>query len=249
MKINKPFSLLLIANFVLLGLVSPAIAERKQGTTRAADFGLPTHRRDGGSRGPQDSCVADSENRNLMAIIPEKTVGVSASTSPELFFYVPKLENRSTLEFVLRSEEDKLIYEAFLTTKGDGIMSVEIPAYVSSKMAGADQNYHWYLSMICDHQQRSRDIVVEGWMRQEAMDVATKKELTTANSIEKAEVYQEQGLWFDALSALAEKPDSIAEKAIMRHKWSEMLASVGLAELAAEPLVETEIVEDSTNSF
>ena len=248
MKITKISSLFLVFNFVLLGLVSPAIAERK-GKTRTADFGLPTHRRDGGSRGFRDSCVADAENQNLMAIIPEKTVGISASTSPELFFYIPKLENKSTLEFVLRNESDDLIYEAFLTTEGDGIVSVEIPADVSSQMLEADQNYHWYLSMICDRLQRSRDIVVEGWMRQETMDVATKEQLTTASLIEKAEVYQEQGLWFDALSALTEQTDSIAEKTIMRQKWSEMLASVGLADLAAEPIVETELIEDSAHSF
>ena len=248
MKITKISSLFLVFNFVLLGLVSPAIAERK-GKTRTADFGLPTHRRDGGSRGFRDSCVADAENQNLMAIIPEKTVGISASTSPELFFYIPKLENKSTLEFVLRNESDDLIYEAFLTTEGDGIVSVEIPADVSSQMLEADQNYHWYLSMICDRLQRSRDIVVEGWMRQETMDVATEEQLTTASSIEKAEVYQEQGLWFDALSALTEQTDSIAEKTIMRQKWSEMLASVGLADLAAEPIVETELIEDSAHSF
>ena len=143
MKITKTFNLLLIFNFVLLGLVSPAIAEKK-GKTRTADFGLPTHRRDGGSRGFNDSCVADAENQNLMAIIPEKTVGISASTSPELFFYIPKLENKSTLEFILRNESDDLIYEAFLTTEGDGIMSIEIPADVSSQMLEADQNYRSY---------------------------------------------------------------------------------------------------------
>ena len=248
MKITKTFNLLLIFNFVLLGLVSPAIAEKK-GKTRTADFGLPTHRRDGGSRGFNDSCVADAENQNLMAIIPEKTVGISASTSPELFFYIPKLENKSTLEFILRNESDDLIYEAFLTTEGDGIMSIEIPADVSSQMLEADQNYHWYLSMICDRLQRSRDIVVEGWMRQETISLATKEQLTTASLIEKAEVYQEQGLWFDTLSALTEKTDSVAEKTIMRQKWSEMLASVGLADLAAEPIVETELIEDSAYSF
>ena len=248
MKITKTFSLFLVLNLMLLGLVSPATAERRQRRTRTADFGLPTHRRDGGSRGFKDSCVANAENQNLMALIPQKTVGVSASNSPKLFFYVPELEDRSTLEFVLRNEEDDLMYEAFLATEGNGIMSVEVPADVSSQMLEADQDYHWYLSMICDRQERSRDIVVEGWMRQETMDVATKEQLTNASSIEKAEVYREKGFWFDALSALTEKSDSAAEKTIMRQKWSEMLASVGLADLAAEPLVETELIENSVDS-
>jgi len=248
-KIVKKFSLFLVFNFMLLGLVSPATAERREGRTRVSDFGLPTHRRDGGSRGSRDSCVADAKNQNLMALIPQRTVGVSASASPKLFFYVPELEEPSTLEFVLRNEEDKLIYEAFLSTEGDGIMSVEIPGDLDDKSLEADQNYHWYLSMICDGQQRSRDIVVEGWMRQETIDVATQEQLDTASSIEKAEVYREQGFWYDALSALTEDPDSVAEQTVMRQKWSEMLGSIGLANLASEPLLETKIVENPANSL
>ncbi|MEL6578866.1 MAG: DUF928 domain-containing protein [Cyanobacteria bacterium J06621_12] len=234
---------------MLLGFVAPAMAQRRQTRTESANFGLPTHRRDGGSRGSQDSCVASAKNQNLMALIPQRTVGVSASTSPKLFFYVPELESQSTLEFVLRNEEDKLVYEAFLSTEGDGIMSVEIPSDLEANTLEADQNYHWYLSMICDGQQRSRDIVVEGWMRQEAMDVATQEKLTTASLIEKVEVYREQGFWYDALSALTENPDSVTEKTMARQKWSEMLASVGLADLASEPLLETKIVENPANSL
>lgn len=248
-RLTRLFSLVLVFNLILLGLVNPATAEKKQETNRKSDFGLPIYRRDGGSRGSQDSCVANAENQNLMALIPQKTVGISASNAPKLFFYVPEVKKQSTLEFVLRNENDQLMYEAFLSTEGNGIMSVEVPADVSSNMLEADQNYHWYLSMICDGQQRSRDIVVEGWMRQEDIDVATQRQLNTANSIEKAEVYHEQGLWFDALSALAENPDSVAEKSLMRQKWSEMLSSVGLEDLVSEPFVETQLVENPANAL
>jgi len=178
-----------------------------------------------------------------MALIPQKSVGVNASASPKLFFYVPEIKNQRTLEFVMRNEEDRLMYEAFLTTEGNGIMSVEVPADVTSNMLEDDQNYHWYLSMICDTEQRSRDIVVEGWMRQEAVDTATQKQLNMASSVEKAEVYQEQGFWFDALSVLAES-DSSNEQDMMRQKWSEILSSVGLQDLASEPFIETELVEN-----
>jgi len=240
-KFTSLFSLAMVLNLILLGLASPANAERRQEKTKMSDFGLPTHRRDGGSRG--DQCVADAESQNLMALIPQKSVGVNASASPKLFFYVPEIKNQRTLEFVMRNEEDRLMYEAFLTTEGNGIMSVEVPADVTSNMLEDDQNYHWYLSMICDTEQRSRDIVVEGWMRQEAVDTATQKQLNMASSVEKAEVYQEQGFWFDALSVLAES-DSSNEQDMMRQKWSEILSSVGLQDLASEPFIETELVEN-----
>ena len=242
-KFTRLLALVIVCNSVGLAMIGSAQAERRPERSQVSDFGLPTHRRDGGSRGSKDSCVANVETQNLMALIPQQTVGRNASASPKLFFYVPESEQKSTLEFVLRNEEDKLMYEAFLSTEGNGIMSVEVPADVTANLL-EKENYHWYLSMICDSEQRSRDIVVEGWMRQEAIDLATQQELDTASSLKKAEVYQEQGFWFNALSALAENPDALQKPSMERQKWSEMLSSVGLKDLASEPFIETEFIDN-----
>lgn len=262
----RSLGLLFVLNFILFSLVDSAkssttpkelanaflsIAEKEAGGTKTdnSDFGLPTHRRDGGSRGSRDNCVADAQSQNLMALIPEDTVGANASASPKLFFYVPEIKQQRTLEFVLRNEQDELIYEAFFTTEGDGIMSVEVPADISSNSLEANQNYHWYLSMICDIEQRSRDIVVEGWMRQATIDLATKDKLDTVNSAKQAEIYQEKGLWYDALSVLAENQDSAAEQSLVRKKWSEMLTSVGLQELASKSFIDVQIVDQPADSL
>ena len=248
-KFSSFLDLLVILNLVLVSFAYPAKADRKTGTTKIvhSDYGLPTHRRDAGSRSSRDNCITDADGRNLIALIPEKTVGINASAAPKLFFYVPKIKKQKTLEFVLRNEQDELIYETFLTTEGKGIMSVEVPADVRSNSLEAAQNYHWYLSMICNSQQRSRDVVVEGWMRQEAIDFATQQELNAANSIEQAELYYEQGFWYDALSILVENQDSSVQQPIIRAKWLELLSSVGLAELASEPFIASELIETSAS--
>ena len=240
---TKAKSISCLALLILVNSATTVKAEQATDSYHNFDYGLPTNRRDGGSRGNRDNCVANAQNRNLVALVPEKTVGVNASVSPKLFFYVPKVNEHKTLEFVLRNEQDELLYEAFLTTEGEGIMSVEVPADVQSNLLETNQNYHWYLSMICNFQQRSRDIVVEGWMRQEAIDGATKQELNVAGSIEQAELYHEQGFWYDALSTLATNYQSAADRPLIRAKWSELLKSVGLEDLAAKPFIESEITE------
>lgn len=248
-KLIECLSFVLVLNIIWLGLTYSATAEQQSSQTKKTDFGLPTHRRDGGSRGVQDSCVANTVNQNLMALIPEKTVGINAAASPKLFFYVPKIKQTSTLEFVLRDQKDQLIYEAFLSTEGNGIMSVEVPGEVNSSLLKADQKYHWYLSMICNNHQRSRDVVAEGWIRQKALDRNLQEKLNNASSLEKVAIYREQGIWFDALSVLAENLDSVTENTMMRQQWSEMLGSVGLANLASESLIETKLVENPANSL
>ena len=246
-KFNRIIFSAIVLNLALFGSINSAMAEEaKNAKVNNSDFGLPTHRRDGGSRSSRDNCVADAENKNLIALIPKKAVAIDTSASAKLFFYVPKVSNQKTLEFVLRNEQDKLVYEAFLSTKGNGIINVELPADLQSNLLESNQNYHWYLSMICNNRQRSRDIVVEGWIYQEEIDIATKKQLETANVLEQAEVYRDRGFWYDALSVLAEN-DSFAERPLVQQKWFQMLESIGLEKLASQPFIETQLLAPSSS--
>ena len=243
LRVNTIFNLLVLTNILLANFAFSVSAEE---TTKRnnLDYGLPTHRRDGGSRSNNDSCVSNSSS-SLIALIPRKTVGINASASPKLFFYVPKVKQQKTLEFVLRNERDELVYETFFTTEGEGIVSVKIPADVRANSIKQDTNYHWYLSMICNSEERSRDIVVEGWMRQSAIDTVTKQALNNADSIGKAQLYYQEGFWFDALSVLAENYKSQSEKPMVRAKWSELLKSVGLGELATAPFIKSQAIKSS----
>ena len=241
---NQILGLLIISNLILSGWSSPASAKEGSVKTADSDFGLPTHRRDGGSRGSRDSCVASADKHNLTALIPEKTVGINASASPKLFFYIPEMSDRKTLEFVLRNERDELMYEAFLTTAGKGIMSVEVPADLYPDLLKTEQNYHWYLSMICNEQQRSRDLVVEGWIRQEEIDPVIEERLNNASPVEQAEIYRDRGFWYDALAVLSANDSAIKELTI-RQKWSQMLESVGLEELSSKPFIETKLLREA----
>ena len=245
-KFNRVFGWLIVLNLVSSVGINPATAEQVKDNNKVidTDFGLPTHRRDGGSRGSRDNCVASAENQNLIALIPEKTIGINASATPKLFFYVPEITDEKKLEFVLRNERDELMYEAFLSTEGKGIVSIEITSNRRSSLLETEQNYHWYLSMICNNRQRSRDIVVEGWMRQEKIDPAIQEQLNTASTVEQAEVYRDRGFWYDTLSVLTEN-DSAIKEPMVRQKWLEMLESIGLKELASQPFVKTELLGES----
>ncbi|GAB4528945.1 MAG: hypothetical protein Tsb0014_10540 [Pleurocapsa sp.] len=238
----KPTSLLikmLVIYSLGLAFTTSAIAETTKNTD--ASYGMPTHRRDGGSRGLKDSCIA--QKRNLVALIPENTVTLNASASPKLFFYVPQTKQQKVIEFVLRNEQDELVYEAFLTTEGNGIISVEIPGDIQSNLLAKEQNYRWYLSMICNAQQRSRDVVVQGWLRQSKIDAQLQQQLNSSTAVEQASLYQKQGFWHDALSVLVETQKIGSDNGLVTAKWLELLASVNLSELASEPFVDAQLIK------
>ncbi|MGL6344870.1 MAG: DUF928 domain-containing protein [Waterburya sp.] len=244
---NNFLSILILVNLIAIGFANQATAEGITTNSKKANsnYGLPTHRRDGGSRGSGNDCLSAADNRNLIALIPEQNIGINTSESPQLFFYVPEINKQKTIEFVVRNEQDELVYEAFISTKGQGIMSVAIPADINSNLLKKEQNYHWYFSLICNPQQRSWDIVLEGWLRQEAIDFASQQELNSATVIEQAEFYHQQGFWYDALAVLAK---SQIEQPQIKAKWSELLQSVGLAEVATEPFISSELIKDSVIS-
>ncbi|MEM9274250.1 MAG: DUF928 domain-containing protein [Cyanobacteria bacterium P01_F01_bin.143] len=229
-----------------LGSLS-AIAENQNTTevnssTNKTNHGLPNYREAGGSRG---TCIASGDN--LIALIPENptnNVNVTASISPKLFFYVPETTEQKTIEFVLRDQNDQLVHEVFLQTTGqEGIMNIEIPQDISKSLDQSDSSYHWYLSMICDEQKRARDLVLEGWIGYVELDNSVKQKLENSSPTEQASFYQQEGIWYDALSVVAEDTNQILDPSVTE-KWTEMLDSIGLSELSAQPFIDGEIIEE-----
>jgi hypothetical protein len=231
-RINSKTLHLFLASIVSFNLGSIALPQIAIASDISNDEGLPTYRRDGGSRG-EASCTID--NRNLVALVPQDNIGITASTSPQLFFYIPATIEPKTLEFVLRDRTDKLIYETTVTHHGkSGILNLEIPETVGSTLS-SNSNYHWYLSMICNSEERSLDAVIQGDMKQVKLDSLLQQQLTDANPIKQADIYQQQGIWYDALEVLARSQTEQASPAIEK-KWSELLKSVGLAEFPLKSL-------------
>lgn len=235
-KLNKIITIVNLAMLLNLGLAIFAQNIRADNESAESREGLPTYRRGGGSRG---SCLANRSQ--LVALIPENAVGKTTATLPKLFFYIPQV-NRSqavALEFVLRDRQDKLVYQSFFTTDGkSGIVSVDLPESGESNELKTNEQYHWYLSMICDPQNRSRDVVVEGWIQRVELDPAIEQKLARSNPLERASIYRKHGLWYDALSTLAEQKQAVDPQFPVTAKWTELLESVGLGYLAGAQFIE-----------
>ena len=215
------------------------IAQTNNNSATSANYGLPSHRRDGGTRG---NCIAGGDN--LIALIPDKEINVTASIAPKIFFYVPKTTEQKTIEFVVRDQQDQLIHEAFLQTTGQaGIMNVEIPQNISNDLETSDSKYHWYLSMICDSQKRSRDLVLEGWIGYVELDNSVKQKLESSSPAEQADLYQQQGVWYDALSVVAEDSYQVMNPNATE-KWAQMLEEIGLSELSTQPFIDSNATQE-----
>jgi hypothetical protein len=102
--------------------------------------------------------------------------------------------------------------------------------------------------MICDPQNRSRDVVVEGWIKRVALEPVIEEKLVRSNPLERASIYQKQGIWYDALSTLAEQKQAVPQHQVTA-KWTELLSSVGLGGLAGAQFIEPQPVSGTIGSF
>lgn len=191
--------------------------------------GTPRGRRNGGA-GRQD-CPALA--KPLTALIPEHNLGLTVS-EPSLWFFVPQLPTTTNSgEFVLQDEKHNDLYRTlFKLPEKAGIVSIRLPSNLLEK----DQMYRWHFRIYCQSQTTSEYFWVEGWVKQVALNPSLATQIEAAKPLEYL-VYAANGIWYEALTKLAELRLSDPQNATLRDHWTQLLQSVGLAELAQEPLL------------
>ena len=194
---------------------------------------MPTRRIGGGTR--RDSCAYNQES--LIALIPANFVGMTTSLYPTFFFYLPQTEQPQTVEFVLRNPQDELVYEASFDAAGQpGVISFNLPSQETEPLL-LNQDYHWYLSLICDPENRAQDLVVEGIIRRIELEPVAASQLNQLKASEKVDFYLQADLWYDAIATLAQLKSVSANQAELSVKWTKLLQSVGLEQISDQPMI------------
>ncbi|NJO43008.1 MAG: DUF928 domain-containing protein [Cyanobacteria bacterium CRU_2_1] len=197
-----------------------------------SDVGRPARRTGGGSRG---SCFIPDMSP-LTALVPDTNVGLTLAESPTFWFYVPyTLTSEHAIEFVLKDEQDNIVYTTKFPGKGTspGIVSLRLPSTISLE---ANKNYEWYFLIYCDAQNQERFVYVNGSVQRiERPDLETQ--LAAASPEEKIALYAIEGIWYEALTYLAEQRHTSPQDSKINEDWTSLLQSVGLESLASEPFV------------
>jgi hypothetical protein len=233
-KKNSAFSiaayLTLATGIWLGGLPLLAIAQ----TYVPPDRGLPGRREGGGTR--SGSCATGQPT--LTALTPDKNFGQTVSPYPTWFWYVPETSAQAA-EFVLLDSNNVEVYKAiFQIANQSGIISLSLPEHSNLSPLTVGQDYHWYFSLICDRRDRSGDIYTEGWIQRIQPDSALTQQLASAVEGDRSELYATNGIWYDAVSNLADLRRLQSNNSTYRDNWNTLLRSVGLENLAAQPLVQ-----------
>ena len=191
-----------------------------------------SRRRGGASR--TGSCPAVAQP--LTALVPtvkDSVWGLTTAANPTLWFYVPYVLNADRpAEFALLDDRNQYVYQTTLAnaqTEATGIVEIALPSTVSLEVG---KPYRWALTVNCGAD--SSVFVIGGIQR-----VASPSGIYTdsAASLDRASLYAENGIWFDALTLLAELKQSKPNDATIAAEWQSLLQSVTLEDVANQPFV------------
>ncbi len=210
----------------------------------------PDGRRRGGAT--QSFCPPTRGLKELIALIPLTEEGLTAialtsSDSPTFWFYVPPAASGApwSVEFVLYNKEtEEDIYvtpDDFRLSEESGIVGFQLPKNVQPLTRNTQ--YEWVFSIVCNSSDRSGDMSVRGLVERvsEEEERAIERELQAAETQrERFSIYSkdEHGLWYDALTSLARYRQQNPRDREGDRDWKALLESVGLGEIASEPLTD-----------
>ena len=173
------------------------------------------------------------------------TIGLTTAKHPMFWLYVPySFSSPRRIEFALKDEKGKPIYQtSFLESKiAPGIVGFELPSTAPS--LDVNKVYGWQFSMSCKPEKP--DVVedfavegatVEGWVHRIKPNSSLAEQLNRATPEERVALYTKAGIWYDAVTVLAQLRRQNPNNAKLREEWVKLLKDVDLDAIADEPIV------------
>ena len=197
----------------------------------------PEDRRRGGAT--RDQCPPTGD-RLVTALVPSDKPDLpneynpTISSRPELLFYIPFTADQArTVEFVMINENEEELYRGRVPLiNTPGIIRIQLPDGFALE---EDQSYRWVFSVICNPENRSGDITMNGWVRRVRPDNDLEG-IESASLRDQAIAYANERLWHETLSALAELRLQNPQDEEVLQAWKELLTNVGLEDIAEEAI-------------
>jgi hypothetical protein len=178
---------------------------------------------------------------NLIALAPQFSQNAPGQTSetsvwgktisayPTFWFFIPATQPSTKIEFSIQDREEDIYRVNIPFSPQPGIIGIKIPT--TQKPLQLDRNYHWTLkAKICDGTATVNRVHVDGWITK----VELPKIIFQPNS---SELYINNGIWYDAVTSLAQQRLQQPNDARISQNWRDLLESVNLTEVANQPLI------------
>lgn len=162
----------------------------------------------------------------LTALSPPDSLGLTVAERPTFLIYVPKTSAESA-EFSLRDQASHGLYRTTVALKNTpSIISITLPEQATPLAIG--QQYTWTFSVICDPTDRLTDQFVTAPIQRIDLNATRDLQISQAAVSDRPMLYQQDGLWYDAIALLLDLRRSQPQNASLTTAWRELLQSGGI---------------------
>jgi hypothetical protein len=161
--------------------------------------------------------------------------GETLDSHPTFWLYLPYVSGQVRLTLTDEITEDVVYQTTFQATDGPGIGQFSMPDTAPS--LEVDRLYRWQFSLTCPSGDEAGR--VDGIIVRRSPAPPFTAQLQTASPQERVALYAAQGLWYNALDAIADLHQAYPQNPALEANWSSLLQSPGveLGILAPEPLI------------
>ncbi|MBC1238835.1 DUF928 domain-containing protein [Nostoc sp. 2RC] len=201
--------------------------------------GAPGGNRSGSSADTGSRPICPTVEKDITALIPKTNWANTLAERPTFWFYIPY--ERGCLKLILKDERKSTIvaHVNYEINKGEGIMGFPIPE--TAPALEVNRAYRWQVSFSCEPNIEPSFTGVQGIVQRVATNEVLKTKLTSTTTIQgRINLYANQGLWHETITALIQLRKSKPTEQEFKQDWSDLLSNtnVELAEFISEPLVE-----------
>jgi hypothetical protein len=198
----------------------------------------------GGSR--DDGKCLSSSNATEVAIaplLPDTNLGLTVAERPTVFVYVGKTAAKEAF-FSIQDEQENHHYQTTIKLPEQAsAIGIQLPNEAPPLQVG--KNYKWSLVLICGQQLEPDHPKATGWIHR-IESYASRAQYESTVSLKSVLKLADAGLWYDTISRLAQLRQVQPKNPHLAAHWEELLTSVGLDEMATEPIV---MIEDVGQKF
>lgn len=194
--------------------------------------GLPVRRVPSASRSP----VCTPRNQPITALVPAKEPQRTTTATPTLFVYVPPSKAK-TFEFVVQDQQRKIYRKTFAAAEKPGIVRLTVPADSGLAPLQVGQSYRWVFKLVCNHQNRGEDQVIDGMIERVQPDAALTQALAKADAKKRVDLYAAAGIWQDTFTNLVDLRATQPHNRAIQTDWEDLLKSIELENITKAPIV------------
>ncbi|MEO1671946.1 MAG: DUF928 domain-containing protein [Cyanobacteria bacterium J06631_2] len=199
-------------------------------------YDFPTGEHEGGGvRGKGIGCVA-LKTENPQPFVPQEVQALTISPAPELLFYVPDVDQASTLDLLLLNQENRVVSRTeFQPGYKPGIVSLNLVDESNNNVLQLNSSYSWYLIQECAGAKIPK-VVADGSLKRIELESSFAAKLQNAPLAEKIKLYQSANIWHEAIANLAQLKCNITPDSFTAQKLVEIEQSNQSADLFTQSL-------------